>query len=72
MSHEVDSEPSPKARARALAILFGSVAVMVSVTIWLTGERSDFIDYLFIFGFPPTCATLAYLIGLYVSDKAIS
>jgi hypothetical protein len=33
MSHEVDAEPSPTVRARALAILFGSVAVVVSVTI---------------------------------------
>lgn len=43
--------------------------MLVSAIIWFTGEHSDFVDYLFIFGFPPVFAAVAYIIGFYIPDK---
>ena len=69
MSREVQSEPKRRTRATAFAGLFGSFAILVSVIIWFTGDHSDIVDYLFIFGFPPVFAAVAYFIGLYIPDK---
>lgn len=69
MSREVESKPKPRTRATAFAVLFGSFAILVSAIIWFTGEHSDFVDYLFIFCFPPVFAAVAYFIGFYIPDE---
>lgn len=51
-------------------MLFGGFATIVSIVIFLTEEDHDVIDCIFIGGFPFAFATLAYFIGLHVSDNA--
>lgn len=67
--HEA-KEPAPRTRAKSLAVLFGGFATIVSIVIFLTEEDLDVIDCIFVGGFPFAFATLAYFIGLHVSDNA--
>lgn len=62
--------PNPKTRARALCIIFSALACLVSAAIWWDAESLNAVDYIFLFGGPPVFGTLAYLIGLHVSDDA--
>jgi hypothetical protein len=63
-------EPAPRTRAKSLALLFGGFATIVSIVIFLTEEGLDLFDCIFVGGFPIAFATLAYFIGLHVSDNA--
>lgn len=65
-----DNPPTPKTRAKSLCLVFFAFACLVSAVIWWTSEDPDLIDYLTILGSPLVFGSVAYLIGLYVSDDS--
>ena len=65
-----DATPSPKRRALALGLLFAAFTSLVSAVIWWQTDELEVIHYLIILGAPVGFGTVAYLIGLYVSDDA--
>lgn len=65
-----EAAPSPKRRALALGLLFAAFTSLVSAVIWWQTDELEVIHYLVILGAPVGFGTVAYLIGLYVSDDA--